>query len=42
MIEAKKIQDWYKAAKTDTADWRKEARELYDMVAGRQWTAPAG
>ncbi len=33
-----KIKDWHSADKKHAADWRKEAREDYDFVAGKQFT----
>lgn len=37
----KKVEDliaWYKDSKSASTDWREEARESYDLVAGHQWT----
>lgn len=38
-MDAKEVQAKFKAAKDASKDWREEARELYDLVAGHQWTA---
>lgn len=32
------VQEWYRLSKAHTEEWRQEAREMYDMVAGRQWS----
>jgi len=37
-LKPSQIQKWYTKAKDDTREWRTEARELYDLIAGRQWT----
>lgn len=37
----KSVEDliaWYKDSKSASTDWREEARESYDLVAGHQWT----
>lgn len=34
----KRAEKWSTQCKDHTEDWRKEARELYDLVAGKQWT----
>ena len=39
MITGSTIQKWYTDARDHTSAWRSEARELYDLVAGWQWTA---
>ena len=33
----RKIKGWFKEDKEHSAEWRKEAREDYEFVAGRQW-----
>ena len=35
---AREFQTRFKTAKTHWKDWRREARELYDFIAGRQWS----
>lgn len=37
-MDPKKIQRLYKRARDDTTEWRQEARDLYDLVACKQWT----
>ena len=37
-MKASTVQKNFKKCKDDTKDWRTEARELYDLVAGKQWT----
>ena len=32
------VKKWYRAASSQTSDWRKEAEEAYDLVSGDQWT----
>lgn len=34
----KKLKDWHSTDRKHAADWRKEAREDYDFVAGKQYT----
>lgn len=37
----KSVEDliaWYKDSKSASSDWREEARESYDLVAGHQWS----
>lgn len=33
-----RLQGWYKDARDHTYDWRREAYDLYDLVAGHQWS----
>src|SRR6185437_12694074 len=33
------LVEWYKESRDGTHDWRQEAREAYDFVAGEQWNA---
>ncbi len=35
----KEFQHRYKTAKKHWSDWRNEAKDLYDFIAGRQWDA---
>lgn len=37
-MDAKDVQAKYKSARDDSKEWRQEARDLYDLVAGHQWT----
>lgn len=37
-MDAKRIQKLYQKSKDDTKEWRQEARDLYDLVSGKQWT----
>ena len=37
-VSAETIQQWYDDCKDETAEWRTEAKENYDLVAGWQWT----
>ena len=39
MTTARQVQSWFESAKDDTGEWRSEAKDLYDLVACRQWTA---
>ena len=32
------VQKYYKECRDATKEWRSEARELYDLIAGKQWT----
>jgi hypothetical protein len=41
VLQMKSVEDliaWYKDAKSASSDWREEARESYDLVAGHQWS----
>lgn len=37
-VTAEQVQKWFKASKDHSKEWRDEAREMYDLVAGWQWT----
>ena len=32
-----RFKEWFKQSQNDSADWREEAEESYDFVAGHQW-----
>lgn len=36
--EIRKYRDWFRAAVDKAQEWREEAREDYEFVAGKQWT----
>ena len=38
MITGAQIQKWYAHSKDKTKKWREEAKEMYDLRAGTQWT----
>lgn len=37
-MKAEKVEGWYKQHRDYFNDWKKEARENYDFVAGHQWS----
>ena len=39
MTTARQVQSWFQESKDDTSEWRSEAKDLYDLVACRQWSA---
>ena len=39
MTTARQVQSWYQESKDNTSEWRTEAKDLYDLVACRQWSA---